>query len=182
MALVVAAVLAVLLLVSLAAAPARAAGTVTFGDPSATATFGTGITFSQPVRAPDVQARYVEILISRPGSPGPEVYPIAQTGDISTATFEYNLGEDTQHIFPNTRITARWRVTDTAGTVSLGPQASVTYADTRFSWQVVTGALVRVHWYKGDQGFGEGNFRALFESIELDQIRRGVLIDPAVQR
>jgi 4-hydroxyphenylpyruvate dioxygenase len=30
---------------------------------------------------------------------------------------------------------------------------------------------------KGDQGFGEGNFRALFESIELDQIRRGVLQD-----
>jgi 4-hydroxyphenylpyruvate dioxygenase len=32
---------------------------------------------------------------------------------------------------------------------------------------------------KGDQGFGEGNFRALFESIELDQIRRGVLSEPA---
>ena len=32
---------------------------------------------------------------------------------------------------------------------------------------------------KGDQGFGEGNFRALFESIELDQIRRGVLKDEA---
>jgi 4-hydroxyphenylpyruvate dioxygenase len=31
---------------------------------------------------------------------------------------------------------------------------------------------------KGNEGFGEGNFRALFESIELDQIRRGVL-DPA---
>ena len=28
---------------------------------------------------------------------------------------------------------------------------------------------------KGDQGFGEGNFKALFESIELDQMRRGVL-------
>ncbi|SEI55442.1 4-hydroxyphenylpyruvate dioxygenase [Azotobacter beijerinckii] len=28
---------------------------------------------------------------------------------------------------------------------------------------------------KGNQGFGEGNFRALFESIEEDQIRRGVL-------
>ena len=28
---------------------------------------------------------------------------------------------------------------------------------------------------KGNQGFGEGNFRALFESIERDQIRRGVL-------
>ncbi|SDI44776.1 4-hydroxyphenylpyruvate dioxygenase [Pseudomonas panipatensis] len=28
---------------------------------------------------------------------------------------------------------------------------------------------------KGDSGFGEGNFKALFESIERDQIRRGVL-------
>jgi 4-hydroxyphenylpyruvate dioxygenase len=29
---------------------------------------------------------------------------------------------------------------------------------------------------KGDEGFGEGNFRALFESIEADQIERGVLV------
>ena len=28
---------------------------------------------------------------------------------------------------------------------------------------------------KGDEGFGEGNFKALFESMELDQIRRGAL-------
>ncbi len=28
---------------------------------------------------------------------------------------------------------------------------------------------------KGDDGFGEGNFKALFESIEEDQIRRGLL-------
>ncbi len=28
---------------------------------------------------------------------------------------------------------------------------------------------------KGDDGFGEGNFKALFQSIERDQIRRGVL-------
>jgi 4-hydroxyphenylpyruvate dioxygenase len=28
---------------------------------------------------------------------------------------------------------------------------------------------------RGAEGFGEGNFKALFESIELDQIRRGVL-------
>jgi len=28
---------------------------------------------------------------------------------------------------------------------------------------------------KGNEGFGEGNFKALFDSIELDQIRRGTL-------
>ena len=32
---------------------------------------------------------------------------------------------------------------------------------------------------KGNEGFGEGNFKALFESIEEDQIRRGVLSDTA---
>ncbi len=32
---------------------------------------------------------------------------------------------------------------------------------------------------KGDDGFGEGNFKALFESIERDQIARGVLNQPA---
>ena len=33
---------------------------------------------------------------------------------------------------------------------------------------------------RGDDGFGNGNFKALFESMERDQIRRGVLaVDPA---
>jgi len=33
---------------------------------------------------------------------------------------------------------------------------------------------------KGNQGFGEGNFKALFESIEADQIKRGVLKDTSL--
>ena len=32
---------------------------------------------------------------------------------------------------------------------------------------------------KGNEGFGEGNFKALFETMELDQMRRGVLTAPA---
>ena len=28
---------------------------------------------------------------------------------------------------------------------------------------------------KADEGFGEGNFKALFESLERDQIRRGII-------
>jgi 4-hydroxyphenylpyruvate dioxygenase len=34
---------------------------------------------------------------------------------------------------------------------------------------------------KGDEGFGEGNFRALFVSIEEDQVRRGVLTPTAAK-
>jgi 4-hydroxyphenylpyruvate dioxygenase len=44
-----------------------------------------------------------------------------------------------------------------------------------FTKEVIGPIFFEIIQRKGDQGFGEGNFRALFESIELDQIKRGVL-------
>ena len=49
-----------------------------------------------------------------------------------------------------------------------------------FTQTVIGPIFFEIIQRKGDQGFGEGNFRALFESIELDQIRRGVLEDKTV--
>jgi len=46
-----------------------------------------------------------------------------------------------------------------------------------FTTNVIGPIFFEIIQRKGDQGFGEGNFRALFESIELDQIKRGVLKD-----
>jgi 4-hydroxyphenylpyruvate dioxygenase len=44
-----------------------------------------------------------------------------------------------------------------------------------FTKNVIGPIFFEVIERKGNEGFGEGNFRALFESIELDQIRRGVI-------
>jgi 4-hydroxyphenylpyruvate dioxygenase len=44
-----------------------------------------------------------------------------------------------------------------------------------FTQTVIGPIFFEIIQRKGNQGFGEGNFRALFESIEQDQIRRGVL-------
>jgi 4-hydroxyphenylpyruvate dioxygenase len=44
-----------------------------------------------------------------------------------------------------------------------------------FSQEAVGAIFFEFIQRKGNEGFGEGNFKALFESIELDQIRRGVL-------
>ncbi|HEX8420640.1 MAG TPA: 4-hydroxyphenylpyruvate dioxygenase, partial [Sphingomonas sp.] len=46
--------------------------------------------------------------------------------------------------------------------------------------QIFTEAMVGPIFFeiiqrKGNEGFGNGNFQALYESIELDQIRRGVI-------
>lgn len=50
----------------------------------------------------------------------------------------------------------------------------------RLLLQIFSGTLLGPVFFefiqrKGDSGFGEGNFKALFESIERDQIKRGVL-------
>ncbi len=44
-----------------------------------------------------------------------------------------------------------------------------------FTTTVIGPIFFEIIQRKGNEGFGEGNFQALFESIEQDQIRRGVL-------
>jgi len=44
-----------------------------------------------------------------------------------------------------------------------------------FTQNVVGPCFFEIIQRKGNDGFGEGNFKALFESLELDQMRRGVL-------
>jgi 4-hydroxyphenylpyruvate dioxygenase len=44
-----------------------------------------------------------------------------------------------------------------------------------FTQNVIGPCFFEIIQRKGNEGFGEGNFKALFESLELDQIRRGVL-------
>jgi 4-hydroxyphenylpyruvate dioxygenase len=44
-----------------------------------------------------------------------------------------------------------------------------------FTQNVIGPIFFEIIQRKGNEGFGEGNFKALFESIELDQVRRGVL-------
>jgi len=50
----------------------------------------------------------------------------------------------------------------------------------RLLLQIFSGTLLGPVFFefiqrKGDEGFGEGNFKALFESMERDQLRRGVI-------
>jgi hypothetical protein len=139
---------------SVAGASPASSGSVAFGEPAAVATFGTGVSFSQPVTAPGVTATAVDLLVRRPGSPRLDVYEAGGRADIGTQTLHFDLAEATHHIYPNTRLTAQWRIRERTGTVALGPAVSVTYTDTRFAWQTASGSLVRVHWYVGDAAFG----------------------------
>ena len=128
---------------------------VGWGAPSARATFGTGIAFSQPIDARDVRGR-AELLLSFPAAAGPLVIVVGSgTPEALGPTLSYAWQESDGHIVPNTTIHARWRVIAEDGRTALGPEIAVTYADTRFDWRTKTGDIVRVHWYDGSNAFGE---------------------------
>ena len=136
------------------AGSARAAD-LAFGTPTATADYGTGVIFEQSY-TPSRKVERVEILLTSPGSLGPFVATVKPpTSCCAPTTFSYSLRDAEGHLTPNTRFSARWRVTDTDGTVHLGDPTSVLYKDTRFDWKTVSGPVVRVHWYEGSSDFGQ---------------------------
>jgi len=144
-----------LLLAFPAAAPATAAS-ATFGQPSATATFGEEILFRQQFASPVPLAR-VEILLEYPGSIGPFVTEVEGAMAAGSRVLVYRLIlAEGGHIYPNSPITARWRLVPADRTIEpmVGPPVTVTYADTRFAWKTLVGDIVRVHWYEGSNAFG----------------------------
>jgi 4-hydroxyphenylpyruvate dioxygenase len=81
------------------------------------------------------------------------------------------------HGEPLDRLKANGILIDGEGAVALGEKEG---RMSKVLLQIFSGTVLGPIFFefiqrKGDEGFGEGNFRALFESIEEDQVRRGVL-------
>ena len=145
---------------------------VTFGEPEASSKYAERIEFVQPV-ALDRAIDRAEVRLTFADSSSPLVVemPGLPAGNQSMRySFDFTEGG---HLYPNTRITARWRVYDSPEdrTGTDGPPVTLTYEDDRFDWKVLEGDLVRVHWYDGDQAFGrsilEMGEKAVRETSEL---------------
>ena len=89
-----------------------------------------------------------------------------------TAYYAQSTSRVAGHDEPLERLAAHGILIDGEGVVNGG--------ETRILLQIFSKTVIGPIFFefiqrKGDDGFGEGNFRALFESIEQDQIDRGVL-------
>ena len=140
--------------------PAARAAAPAFGTPTIVSTFGTGIDFRQPVTLGGPVDR-VELLVTEADAIGPQVIEVDPPSAAGSVVLEHKLTTATDgHILPNTPISARWRLTPTAGADPiLGPELKTVYADDRYQWRTVAGDVVRVHWYQGSEVFGERALR-----------------------
>jgi hypothetical protein len=143
---------AALLLLASVALPVRAAA-AEFGTPSAESLYGTSVTFTQPVTLASAPRR-IEVLLDFPGGLGPTVVEAPPSGP-GPQTLHYTLLQADAQMYPNTKITAHWRVTPPSGPAEVGPAVTVTYADTTRQWRTLDGPLIRLHWYSGSAAFAQ---------------------------
>lgn len=146
-------------LLSLGSVASAAPVEVQFGTGSARVTFARTIEFSQAVTLPPTPIRRVELLIHLEGDAGPRVRQVRGAGTLESGTLEHTFDLIDDHIYPNTDVIARFRITSEDGATTLGPEITLTYLDDRFEWrtadaQTPSGSTVRVHWYDGNAAFG----------------------------
>lgn len=144
--------LVVALLLALAGAPAALGADPTFQPLVATVRFGTSVSFEQQATLPDGVKRVEAVVREGPGAPTFLAPVVFEASGRSTLSYTYPTPKG--GTYPNTRITLGFRVTLADGRVIDSPTTTVLYADDRFDWKTLSGAIVRVHWYEGDQAFG----------------------------
>ena len=137
-----------------AAPPARAADPVTFGTASVSSTFLSGISISEPVSMPS-DVRRVDALVRTGDSDRTFTTPVSLPGP-GGSVLQYRFSTPSGALIPNTLVDLAFRVTLSDGTSVTGPTSTVRYEDTRYTWQTITGSLVRVHWIDGSRDFGRG--------------------------
>jgi hypothetical protein len=143
-------VISALIAVLYAAGPVAAAGPISFGTGSATSKFGVGIIFTQPYSGATVKS--ADLLLTLPGDVGPSV---AALDTIGTTSLVYSMDTSNSGLYPNTPVVAHFEVTLSDGTVQDGPDISITYADDRYAWHVVTGTVVRLHYIQASDAFAQ---------------------------
>ena len=120
--------------------------------------FGTGLVASQPVTLDGAVGR-IEVLVTMADSPAPLVSEVTIPFAGGATTLQHTIGGPDAHILPNTpgpSPLADHLRRHRPGSV---PRSRTVVTDERFDWQTLRGDVVRVHWYEGDQAFGERALR-----------------------
>ncbi|MFI5258157.1 MAG: peptidase MA family metallohydrolase [Candidatus Limnocylindrales bacterium] len=148
----VAAAAACALLALMALAGQMVGASVSFGTPTSTSTFGTGIVFVQPISGSGFTQ--ADIVLSLPGDVGPSVVSLTSAA-VSSTSLTFTFDTSNGQIQPNTQVTAYFQVVFSDGSTQTGPVIHATYQDDRFHWQTLSGKLVTLHWYSGSTSFAQ---------------------------
>jgi hypothetical protein len=137
-------------LVGMAPSPSPPLIEVAFDPPTARSQLDVSLEFRESFHSSTAPAR-VDLLSHLPAD---------RVTQVQAATVSRGDGDTFQatvsipgHITPNTTFAYRFRVVGSDGSAAIGPEASVTVTDDRFTWKTLPGRIVRLHWYDGTDAF-----------------------------
>ncbi|HEX9988215.1 MAG TPA: peptidase MA family metallohydrolase [Chloroflexia bacterium] len=109
-------------------------------------------------------------LVGQPVTAGVEAKMAGPTADLS---LDVTLDLSTHYIPPGTEVSYYWTLLGASGETVDTPSKTFKVLDEQYKWQTLTdaGKGVSVHWYDGDQAFGENlldTATAALERLERD--------------
>ncbi len=81
-------------------------------------------------------------------------FPEFTRGKAVTASWTWEM-KQSGSLPPGAKVYWLWRVTDSAGNTLATPQQSITWLDKVHDWQTLSGENANLHWYDGDDTFGQ---------------------------
>ena len=113
--------------------------------------FGQHVTFQARIRSA-VPIASASLVFSDNFDEIPRRFPV-EVGDDGIVTYRYDVVQNV--LRPFVTITFWFDITLLDGQTVRSPNYRVQYMDDRFVWQQRSDGLVRVHWYEGDDAFGD---------------------------
>jgi hypothetical protein len=156
-------------------APSGTQTPVVFGDPGATGSLTTPLTFTTTFQGTEAPDR-VELLTRVRGQTTDEVQrAFVDLGADGSGTATATIGGFTP---PNTRLEYRFRAVVDGAPIE-GPAGELTVDDDRFEWRTLSEAPVTLHWYTGSDDFARRALRVGVDAIDQAAELLGVAeVDP----
>jgi len=150
------------------AMPVQAQSGLDVTDDRATLSFPNSVTFSANISASDritvVILEYgVEQLTC--GEVVGKAFPEFTPGTDVSVQWTWDMRQSGSEP-PGAIIWWQWRVTLQGGGEMVGERQTVTWLDDIHDWQVIGGGDINLHWYRGDQDFGDELHTAAVDALE----------------
>ena len=138
--------------------------------------FGSPITFQARLLNVPGPISEAYILFRADGEPSTRVFPVTVAAD-GVTTFIYSFEQGPIRPFATLRYQYRVKLQD--GQELFTDEFSFLYYDNRFPWQEREADGVRIHWYAGDERFGQDALDVAREGLQRS--KQLLLVEPAAR-
>jgi Peptidase MA superfamily len=160
-----------------ATAPAQAETGISVVSSQAEVQFPTAVTFTL-VAASAATITSVGLEVNTPekayGAIPLDVHPTFTAGNAVRAVWTWNSPGPGLLLPPGVNISYRWMLADATGAGQQTPWETVSYADSRYTWQEKSAPGVRLYWYGGGDAFGARLMQAAEDGLAKLREEQGV--------